>query len=331
MSDKEAFYRILQHSMETPPEMYMKSYSGIPTFFRAKYRPDWETGAPLDIALVGVPSDLGLTQRTGARHGPREVRNQSSNVLYYNMLLKMTPFGELDIADIGDAFIPSAFSLENVAAEIEAFFQKLVDRGITPIAVGGDHSVTYPILRALGKSQPLSIIHIDSHLDLGEEISGTELHHGCPFILGAKEGFIDAKRTIHVAIRDPYAPMETYGDEVGMTTIDIDRFYDLGPDAAAAEVRRIVGDTPTYISFDIDALDPAFAPGTGTPVVGGPTSYELKRFLHGLRGLNIVGADLVEVSPPFDSAGITALAGAQMMFEMLCLAVEARKARKGRA
>jgi len=328
MDEYQAFHDIISSSMENPPEVYMKSYSGIASFFRAKYRPDWETGEPLDIALVGVPSDLGLTQRTGARHGPREIRNQSSNVLYYNMPLKMTPFGKLKIADIGDAFIPSAFSLEKVAAEIEAFFTRLVARGITPITAGGDHSITYPILRALGKKGPLSVIHIDSHLDLGEEISGARLHHGCPFILGAKEGFIDPKRTVHVAIRDPYAPMETYGDKVGMTTIDMDRFHDLGVDAVAEEVRRIVGDTPTYISFDIDGLDPAFAPGTGTPVVGGPTSYELKRFLHRLRGLNIVGADLVEVSPPFDSAGITALAGAQMMFEMLCLAVEARQARQ---
>ena len=310
--------------MEVSPEGYMKSYSGLATFFRAKYRPDWETGAPLDIALVGVPSDLGLTQRTGARHGPREIRNQSSNVLYYNPLLKMTPFGKLAVGDIGDVLIPSAFDLENVVAEIEAVFQCLNDRGIAPITAGGDHSITYPILKALGRKTPLGVIHIDSHLDLAESINGTKLHHGAPFINASKEGFIDPKRTVHIAIRDPYAMMETYGNDVGMTTIDINRFYDLGVDAVAAEARRIVGEGPTYISFDIDALDPAYAPGTGTPVVGGITSYEAKRLLHGLRGLNIVGADIVEVSPPFDSAGITALAGAQLMFELLCLVAESR-------
>ncbi|MGH7120596.1 MAG: agmatinase [Acetobacteraceae bacterium] len=319
MDNQKEFYDLLKRSMEVSPEGYMKSYSGLATFFRAKYRPDWDSGAPLDIALVGIPSDLGLTQRTGARHGPREIRNQSSNILYCNSLLKMTPFGQLAVADIGDALIPSAFDLERVVTEIESTFRRLYDRNISPVAAGGDDSVTYPILKALGQKTPLGVVHIDSHLDLAEDINGTRLHHGGPFISSCKEGFIDPKRTVHIAIRDPYAMMETYGDEVGMTTIDINRFYELGVDGVAAEARSVVGTGPVYISFDIDALDPAFAPGTGTPVVGGITSYEAKRLLHGLRGPNIVGADLVEVSPPFDSARITALAGAQLMFELLCL------------
>jgi guanidinopropionase len=322
--DAQEFFDIIKPSMEVPPEMYMKSYSGMPTFFRTKYRPDWETGDPLDIALVGVPSDLGLTQRTGARHGPREIRNQSSNVLYYNYSMKMTPFGKLGIADIGDAFIPSAFDLQEVADQSFAFFSKLNDRGITPIIAGGDHSITYPILKALGRKEPLGLIHIDSHFDMAESLNGSNLHHGSMYVNGIKEGFLDPKRIVQIGIRDPFAPMETFGHGVGVTTIDIDRFYDLGPDAVAAEARRIVGDGPTYISFDIDALDPAFAPGTGTPAVGGLSSYEAKRLLHGLRGLNIVGADLVEVSPPFDTGGITALAGAQLMFELLCLVAENR-------
>lgn len=324
MSNAQEFLDLLKHSMEVSPEGYMKSYSGLATFFRAKYRPDWETGAPLDVALVGVPSDLGLTQRTGARHGPREIRNQSSNVLYYNPLLMMSPFGKLAVGDVGDVLIPSPFDLKLVAEAIESTYLRFVERNINPVSAGGDHSVTYPILKALGRKEPLGCIHIDAHLDLAGDLNGTDLHHGCPFIKGSREGFIDPKRTVHIAIRDPYVLMETYGEEAGMTTINIDRFYDLGVDAVAAEARRIVGDGPTYISMDIDALDPAYAPGTGTPVVGGITSYEAKRLLHGLRGLNIVGADLVEVSPPFDSAGITSLAGAQLMFELLCLVVENR-------
>jgi agmatinase len=322
MNNAEEFYDIIKHSMSVPPELYMKSYSGLSTFFRTKYCPDWETGEPLDIALVGVPSDLGLTQRTGARHGPREIRNQSSNVLYYNYSMKMSPFGKLAIADIGDAFIPSAFDLQNVADESLAFFQRIVNRGIIPIVAGGDHSITYPVMKALGQKTPLGLIHIDSHFDMAESLNGSNLHHGSMFVNGIKEGFLDPKRIVHIAIRDPFAPMETYGEKAGATTIDIDRFYDLGVDAVAAEARRVVGNGPTYISFDIDALDPAYAPGTGTPAVGGITSYEAKRLLHGLRGLNIVGADLVEVSPPFDTAGITALAGAQLMFELLCLVAE---------
>ena len=321
MNNAQEFFDIIKHSMEVPPELYMKSYSGLSTFFRANYRPDWETGAPLDIAMVGVPSDLGLTQRTGARHGPREIRNQSSNVLYYNLSMKMSPFGKLAIADIGDAFIPSAFDLQKVADESLAFFQRVINRGTTPLVAGGDHSITYPVMKALGQKAPLGLIHIDSHFDMAESLGGSNLHHGSMFVNGIKEGFLDPKRIVHIGIRDPFAPMETYGEKAGATTIDMDRFYDLGPDAVAAEARRIVGDGPTYLSFDIDALDPAFAPGTGTPVVGGMSSYEAKRLLHGLRGLNIVGADLVEVSPPFDSAGTTALAGAQLMFELLCLVV----------
>ena len=209
-----------------------------------------------------------------------------------------------------------------MANESLAFFQKLVDRGITPIVAGGDHSVTYPIMKAVGRKAPLGLIHFDSHFDMAESLNGSNLHHGSMFVNGIKEGFLDPKRIVHIGIRDPFAPMETYGEKAGATTIDMDRVHDLGLDTVAAEARRIVGDGPTYISFDIDALDPAFAPGTGTPAVGGLTSYEAKRLLHGLRGLNIVGADLVEVSPPFDSAGITALAGAQLMFELLCLVAE---------
>jgi len=324
MSNTEEFYDIIKQSMEAPPELYMKSYSGLPTFFRTKYRPDWETGDPLDIALVGFPSDLGLTQRTGARHGPREIRNQSANVLYYNYSMKMTPFGKLAIADIGDAFIPSAFDLQAVADEGVAFFQKIVARGIIPIIAGGDHSITYPILKALGQKEPLGLIHIDSHFDMAESLNGSNLHHGSMFVNGIKEGFLDPKRIVHIGTRDGFAPMETYGIKAGATTLDMDRFYDLGPDAAAAEVRSIVGDGPTYISFDIDAIDPAFCPGTGTPAVGGMTPYEGRRFLHGLRRLNIVGADLVEVSPPFDTTSATALTGAQLMFDLLCLVAENR-------
>jgi agmatinase len=324
MNNSEEFYSIINQSMEVPPEMYMKTFSGLATFFHTKYRPDWETGDPLDIALVGVPSDLGLTQRTGARHGPREIRNQSSNVLYYNMSMKMTPFGKLAIADIGDAFIPSAFDLQSVADESLAFFQKLVARGIIPIVAGGDHSITYPIMKALGQKAPLGLIHIDSHFDMAESLNGSNLHHGSMFVNGIKEGFLDPKRIVHIATRDGFAPMETYGTKAGATTIDMDRVYEIGVDAVAAEARSIVGDGPTYISFDIDAIDPAFCPGTGTPAVGGMTPYEGKRLLHGLRRLNIVGADLVEVSPPFDAAGATALTGAQLMFELLCLVAENR-------
>jgi guanidinopropionase len=299
--------------------MNFKTFSGVATFFRANFRPGLDE---VDVALLGVPTDLGLTQRSGARHGPREIRNQSCNVLYYNPLTKVIPFELARIADIGDVPLVSAFNLENLIAELHAFYVKLHEAGIVPVSAGGDHSITYPILKALGAGRPVGLVHIDAHIDCTDRIADSSLHHGSPFKNAVVDGALDPKRTVHIAIRDPAAEFETFADESGQTVIDIDQFYDLGVKGVIAETRRVVGDGPTYISFDIDGLDPAYAPGTGTPVVGGISTYEAKRLLQGLRGLDIVGCDIVEVSPPFDSAGITALAGAQLMYEMLCLAAE---------
>jgi guanidinopropionase len=300
--------------------MNLKTFSGVATFFRANFCPDIED---VDVALVGVPTDLGLTQRSGARHGPREIRNQSCNVLYYNPQTKVIPFELARIADIGDVPIVSAFNLDHVVEELHAFYVGLREAGIVPVSAGGDHSITYPILKALGAGRPLGLVHVDAHVDCTDRIADSTLHHGSPFRNAVLDGALDPKRTVHIAIRDPAAEFETFAVETGQTVIDIDRFYELGVKGVVAETRRIVGDGPTYISFDIDGLDPAYAPGTGTPVVGGITSYEAKRLLQGLRGLDIVGCDIVEVSPPFDWSGITALAGAQMMYEMLCLTAEA--------
>jgi agmatinase len=298
----------------------MKTYSGIATFFRTKYDPALSA---TDIALVGLPVDAGLTQRTGARHGPREVRNQSCNVLYFNPLTKVSPFALCRVTDIGDVPIESAFNLESIIKEIHDFYVKLSAANVVPVTVGGDHSISFPILQALGGNEPLGLIHVDAHLDTAEVISGSSLHHGSPFFNAVQSGVLDPKRTVHIGIRDPYSELEPFALESGMTVIDINRFHDLGMAEVIRLTRDIVGDRPTYITFDIDGLDPAFAPGTGTPVVGGLTSYEAKRLLQGLRGLDVVGGDVVEVSPPFDSAGITALAGAQMLFEIVCLAAEA--------
>lgn len=325
MSDEvEQFEAMVEAHMGCHPAVYMKTYAGLATFFRARHTLDLKE---VDVALVGVPIDLGLTQRTGSRHGPREIRAQSANVLYYNPLTRVSPFEMLRVADIGDVPLRSAFHLDAVIEEIYQYYRGLVAAGVVPITAGGDHSISYPILKALAAKEPLGLIHIDAHLDCAGVISASKLHHGTPFSNAGMEGLIDPKRTVHVAIRDPYGEMETYAHESGMTIIDIDRFHDLGIQGVIEEVRQVVGQGPTYISFDIDGLDPAYAPGTGTPVVGGITSYQAKRLLQGLRSLDIVGADLVEVSPPFDSAGITALAGAQIMFELLCLAAESRQRR----
>jgi agmatinase len=324
--DTNAAKNLIEATTSCDFASYIKTYSGIATFFRTKHTPNFEDA---DIALIGLPIDAGLTQRTGARHGPREVRTQSCNVLYFNPLTGVSPFGMCRVRDIGDVPVPSAFNLEHMIEEIFAFYRKLHAAKVIPVTVGGDHSITYPIIKALGAGEPLGLVHIDAHFDTAETMSGSTLHHGSPFWNGVRDGVLDPKRTVHIAIRDPYTEFEKpFVDETGMTVIDINRFHDLGIVNVIKKTREVIGSGPAYITFDIDGLDPAFAPGTGTPAVGGLTSYEAKRFLQGLRGLNIVGGDVVEVSPPFDSAGITALAGAQMLFEILCLSAEALAQRK---
>ncbi len=297
-----------------------RTYAGIATFFRSNW---CEDHSQLDVALVGLPCDAGLTQRTGARHGPREIRNQSCNILYYNPLTKVIPYEMARIGDIGDVPLDNVFDLEKIVAEIHAFYRTLHAEGIVPVTAGGDHSITYPILKALGADRPVGLVHIDAHIDATGEIGGSTLHHGAPFKNAVDCGALDPKRTVHIAIRDPAMQFEQFAVETGQTIIDINRFYDLGVDGVIDETRKVIGPGPAYVTFDADALDPAYAPGTGTPVVGGITTYEAKRLLQGLRGLDIVGGDVVEVSPPFDTGGITALAGAQMLFEILCLAAEA--------
>jgi guanidinopropionase len=318
--DPLALRSLIESTTSCTVDSYMKTYSGIATFFRTKYDPGLSA---TDIALVGLPIDAGLTQRTGARHGPREVRNQSCNVLYFNPLTKVNPLALCRVTDIGDVPTAAAFDLATIIDEIRSFYTKLHAAKIVPFTVGGDHSISFPILQALGSTRPVGLIHVDAHLDTAEQISGSSLHHGSPFFNAARAGVLDPKRAVHIGIRDPYAELEPFAAESGMTIIDINRFHDLGIARVVEVTRDIVGPGPTYITFDIDGLDPAFAPGTGTPVVGGLTSYEAKRLLQGFRGLDIVGGDVVEVSPPFDSAGITALAGAQILFEILCLSAEA--------
>jgi guanidinopropionase len=323
--DVEVVKNLIEATTSCNIDSYLKTYSGIATFFLTKHDPELSA---TDVALVGLPVDAGLTQRTGARHGPREVRNQSCNVLYFNPLTNVSPFAMCRITDIGDVPIVNAFNLDTIIDEIRRFYTRLQAADVIPLTVGGDHSISFPILQALGSTKPLGLIHIDAHLDTAEQISGSMLHHGSPFFNATRSGVLDPKRTVHIGIRDPYSELKPFAAQSGMTVIDINRFHDLGISKVIETTRDIIGTGPAYISFDIDGLDPAFAPGTGTPVVGGLTTYEAKRFLQGLRGLDIVGGDLVEVSPPFDSAGLTALAGAQMLFEILCLTAEALVSRR---
>ena len=303
-------------------------YTGLPTFMRTPYQEHFED---VDIGLIGVPFDGGVTNRPGARHGPREIRNQSSLIRKMNQATGISPHDLCRIRDIGDAWVEKPFTLEGAHQEIADFYQGVADAGIVPLSAGGDHSITLPIFRAIAKDQPVGMVHFDAHCDTGEDYMGSKFHHGAPFSRAVEEGLLDPKRTIQIGIRGSLNDPDVwkFSHDSGMRVIYIEEYFEMGPEKVIAEARKIVGDGPTYISFDVDALDPVFAPGTGTPEVGGYTTLEAQMMIRGLSGLNLVGGDVVEVSPPFDPSGNTALVGATMMFEIMCVLAEAVAKAKG--
>ena len=302
-------------------------YVGIPTFFRAPWKEDL---VDVDVGLIGVPFDGGVTNRPGSRHGPREVRNQSTLVRMKNQATGIAPFELCRVADIGDAWVPSPFELVQSHQAIQDAFDRVVAKGIVPLAVGGDHSVTLPIFRALAKQEPIGMIHIDAHCDTGDDYMGSKFHHGAPFSRAVEEGLLDPKRTVQIGIRGTVNDLDLwkFSHDSGMRVIYMDEFYQLGIEKTVAQARRAVGDGPTYISFDIDSLDPAFAPGTGTPEIGGLTTLEAQLLIRGCAGLNLVGADMVEVAPSFCPSGSTALVGANILFELLCVVAHSRFAKR---
>jgi len=296
-------------------------FAEIATFMRA---PLAESLDDLDIALIGVPTDLGVTNRPGARHGPREIRNASSLMRIFNVATNINPYALARVADVGDVQMPSRYDLEAQNDCIASYYGKIVAAGVLPLSAGGDHSITYPIFRALGAERPIGMVHIDAHCDTWGEFAGSKYHHGAPFRLSVEQGLLDPARTIQIGIRGGQNFMDgiEFSQNSGMRVMFMDEFADLGVDKVIAEARRIVGDGPTYISFDVDGLDPVYAPGTGTPEIGGITTLDAQRLLRGLLGLNLIGGDVVEVAPPLDPSGNTALVGATMMFEILCLLAE---------
>ena len=298
-------------------------FTDIPTFMRA---PIAESLDGLDIALIGVPMDLGVTNRAGARHGPREIRNASSLMRLYNVSTDVNPYDLCRIADVGDVPIDNLFNLDEAIKDIAAYYRDIHAAGVIPLSAGGDHSITYPIFQGIAADRPIGMIHIDAHTDTWDEFFGSKFHHGAPFRLAVEDGLLDAKRTIQIGIRGGQNTLEglQFSRESGMRVVMMDEFTKMGVTAVIEEARRVVGDGPTYISFDVDGLDPVYAPGTGTPEIGGITTVEALQLLRGLRKLNLVGGDVVEVAPPFDQTGNTALVGASLMFEILCLLAESR-------
>ncbi len=293
-------------------------YAEIATFMRAPLAASLEN---VDIGLIGIPTDLGVTNRPGARHGPREIRNASSLMRSFHLALGINPYELCRIADLGDVRLPHRYDLARQVEDIEAFYRRIVAAGVRPVTAGGDHSITYPIFRALAADAPIGMVHIDAHTDTWGEFYGSKFTHGAPFRLAVEAGVLDPKRTIQIGIRGGQNFMDgiEFSRAHGMRVVFMDEFSALGVERVIELARRVVGDGPTYISFDVDGLDPVYAPGTGTPEVGGLTTLEAQRLLRGLRGLNLIGGDVVEVAPPYDQTGNTALVGATMMFEILCL------------
>jgi agmatinase len=290
------------------------------TFMRLPHRTDL-TG--VDVAILGVPFDSGTSYRSGARLGPREIRAQSSLIRPYSYFQKISPFEELTIVDAGDVDAPPV-GIEPAYAAIEAGVDRVLSAGATPMIVGGDHSISLPVLRAVCRAHgPLALVQFDAHIDTWGDYFGGKYFHGSPFRRAIEERIVSPTHYVQVGIRGPMYGEEAdfaYQREQGVTTIDIGMVKRDGPDATMARVRDIVGGRPLYVTFDIDAVDPAFAPGTGTPEVGGLTSYEAQAMLRALAGLRLAGCDVVEVAPPFDGPGqITSLLAANLMFELLCV------------
>lgn len=303
-------------------------YTGVATFFRTPLRDD---PAGVDIGVIGVPFDGGVTNRTGARHGPRAVRGESTLVRRVNQATGISPFDLATVADLGDAWIEAPYELTGAQREIEDFFARVAAAGTTTLAVGGDHSISLPILRAIARDAPLGMVHIDAHCDTGDDYLGSRFHHGAPFSRAVEEGLLDPARVIQIGIRGSvnHAAMWKFSHDSGMRVVPMEELHDKGWRWAAEEAHRITAGGRTYLSFDIDALDPVFAPGTGTPESGGIMMIEAQRMLRALAGIDFAGADLVEVSPPFDTGTITAQNAANLLFEILCLLAPAVQARKG--
>lgn len=297
-------------------------FGAIPTFMRLPHLTD---PAAVDIALVGVPWDGGTTNRAGARHGPREIRNMSSFMRKVHHVSRIAPYQLARVADLGDAPV-NPIDLMDSLARIEGFFARLHAAGAVPLSAGGDHLVTLPIFRAIAKDRPIGMVHFDAHSDTNDRYFGDNRYtHGTPFRRAVEEGLLDPRRTVQIGIRGSIygADDMAFAEASGMRVIYIEDFTAMGVDKTIAAARETVGDGPTYISFDVDGLDPVYAPGTGTPEIGGLTTREAQAILRGLRGLDLIGGDVVEVSPPFDPSGNTALVGATMLFEILCLLADA--------
>ena len=300
-------------------------FAGMPTFMRLPHVDlNHEKITEVDIGIIGAPWDAGTTNRPGPRHGPRQVSDMSTMIRAQHGVSNLRPFDLKNCADLGD-IAPNPASLEDSLKRIESYFSKIKDLNILPLTVGGDHLCSLPILRSLSKNEPVGLIQFDSHTDLFHSYFDGQMYtHGTPFRRAIEENLIDPKRTVQVGIRGTNYDSEDrdFAKSEGIRIITIEEFFERGIPDVISEVKSIVGDEKTYLSYDIDFIDPAFAPGTGTPEVGGPNSFQALDVVRKLTGLNLIGADVVEISPPFDPSGGTAFLGSSILFEILCIMVK---------
>lgn len=325
------FKRVAELQFRDGGDRRVWPWANAATLLDAPYRPEvaelTDFGG-LEMALIGVPMDLGVTNRAGARLGPRAVR-AIERIGPYEHVLGMVPAADARVADIGDVPFASRFSLESCHADIEAFYKKIVAAGVIPLSVGGDHSITGSILKAVGEKRPVGMLHIDAHCDTSGLYEGSKFHHGGPFRKAVLDGTLDPARTIQIGIRGGAEFLWEFSYESGMTVIHAEDVTGMGVPAIIEKARAILGTGPVYVSFDVDSLDPAFAPGTGTPEIGGLTSREVLEILRGCNGIDVVGGDVVEVAPQYDPTSNTAQAAAQVLFEIFCMAVTSLRARRG--
>ncbi|PJE33486.1 Guanidinobutyrase [Pseudooceanicola marinus] len=296
----------------------MPRFGGPATMMRL---PAADTAAGLDAAFVGIPMDIGTSNRPGTRLGPRQIRDESRMLRPYNMATGAAPFERMQVADLGDVPI-NTFDLKKSVKIIASHYADILSHGCTPLTLGGDHTLTWPILRATrDRHGPVALIHVDAHADINDEMFGEKVAHGCPFRRAWEEGCLQDDKVFQIGLRGTgYAPEDfNWGRDRGWRVVQAEACWWKSLTPLMAEVREVIGDTPCYLSFDIDSLDPAFAPGTGTVEPGGLTTWQALEIVRGCAGLTLVGADLVEVSPPYDPSGNTALIGANLLYEMLCV------------
>ncbi|MDP3654107.1 MAG: agmatinase [Rhodoferax sp.] len=296
----------------------MPRFGGIASMMRL---PLASSSQGLDAAFIGIPLDIGTSHRPGARFGPRQIRAESCLLRPYNMATGAAPFDTLQVADLGDVPI-NTYSLAKSLPIITEFYEEMLSASCIPLTLGGDHTIALPILRAMAaKHGPVALVHVDAHADVNDDMFGEAIAHGTPFRRAVEEGLLQTHKVWQIGLRGSGYSAEDFDwpRQQGFTVVQAHEVWYQSLAPLMARVREAIGDAPCYLSFDIDGIDPAFAGGTGTPEIGGLTVPQALEIIRGCRGLNLVGADLVEVSPPYDPNGNTALLGANLLFEMLCV------------